>query len=179
MEEKHSMPWRFRRLWSVLLGGFFLLFGTMVGPNWGTAQEHQSPTVVHVTMFTSSECEQCQYVEEHILPELRSRYGPSLAVKVVDVDQGEHYDLLERMERRADDSDNDLPVVFCGQRVLGGRVEVEQGLDAIIAEHLRTGGTAPIELDLSEAEAPFIPRVSISLAYLHPVSYTHLTLPTN
>jgi len=166
-EEIDRMLWSCRRLWPVLLGCFFILFGEMGRPGRGAAQEVQAPAVVHMTVFTSPECEQCQYVEEHILPELKHKYGPSLAVKTVDVDQGEHYDLLESLERQAGDTGNDLPVVFCGPRVLGGKLEVEGELDAVIAGLLRAGGAAPVELDSAAVEDLPISVSSIALAYLH------------
>jgi cytochrome c biogenesis protein CcdA/glutaredoxin len=160
------MPLRSRRPWLSLLGWLFLLPGEVLAAGQGATQELHAPAVVHITVFASPECEQCQYVEENVLSKLKSKYGPSLAVQTIDVDEGDHYDLLESLERQVGDTDNDLPVIFCGGSVLGGREEVEEGLDALIAERLRAGGAAPIELDVVGEEIPRSSQASVSVAYL-------------
>jgi cytochrome c biogenesis protein CcdA/glutaredoxin len=143
-----------------------LLCGQIVHSGQGVAQQPVDSAGVHLVIFTSPECDQCQYVEEHILPPLKAKYGSALAIRTIDVDEGDHYDLLESLERQAGDTDNDLPVVFCAGTVLGGRREIQEGLDALIAEHLKSGGAEPIELSFEEKEY----RTSgapIFMAYFH------------
>jgi cytochrome c biogenesis protein CcdA/glutaredoxin len=158
-------------MWPSLLACFLLLWGILLQVERGAAQDPESPAVVHVTVFTSPECEQCRYVSEHILPDLRLTYSASLMIRTFDVDQGENYDLLTSLERRAGDTDNELPVIFCGRHVLGGREEVEAGLDAVVGEYLRAGGAPPIDLDAEEPEAEAVrppdTAASVAMAYLH------------
>jgi len=157
----------------VLLSAVFILLAVPAAAELGAAQDQalQNPAVVSITIFTSPDCDQCRTVEEHVLPDLRSRYGESLEIRTFNADDGENYDLLGLLERRAGDTDNELPVVFCGRYVLGGRSEVEASLDEIIAGYLRAGGAAPIdlnpELPVAEAAEPPAGGVPIALAYLH------------
>ena len=165
------MKRRCRRLESVLLSCLFVLLAVAAALRTGATQALETPVKVHITIFTSPDCEQCRAVEERLLPELRSRYGNSLEIRAFNADEEESYDLLESLERRAGDTDNELPVIFCGRHVLGGRSEVEENLAAVIDQYLHAGGAAPIELNL-EASAPdtvaSLPRgATIALAYLH------------
>jgi len=165
------MPRSDRVSWPILLGCLCMIFGATAAPQVHAAEQQRTSGVVHMTIFTSPECEQCRHVEEHVLPDLRSRYGHSLEITTLNADEGEYYDLLEMLERQAGDTDNELPVVFCGGHVLGGRLEVGENLDAVIAGYLRAGGAAPIELNTestglktTESSAP---AASIALAYLY------------
>jgi cytochrome c biogenesis protein CcdA len=169
--ETNGMRWSRWSVWPVLLGCCLVICGVLV-PAVGRGLEEQAASAgVHITIFTSSECDQCRYVAEHILPGLRSAYGSSLTIRTFDADEGEYYDLLVSLERRAGDTDNELPVVFCGRHVLGGREEVGERLDALIGEYLRAGGAAPIDLrvETPEAAAPGPPDSSapVAMAYLH------------
>jgi len=103
----------------------------------------EEPIVVHITVFTSSDCPQCAHVKERIIPDLERQFGTSLAVQYVDVDEGIYYDRLEALERQIGDTDNELPVIFCGEYVLGGRDEVEEGLATAIQQCFQAGGGGP------------------------------------
>jgi cytochrome c biogenesis protein CcdA/glutaredoxin len=149
-----SLHWWPLLLWSMIISG----------P--GTVRATESPAIVHITVFTSPECEQCQHVKNAVIPRLLEQYGASLVVHTIDVDEGDNYDLLEAAERQAGDTDNELPVIFCGRSVLGGRQEVEENLATVIGTYLQEGGAEPIDLKV-DREEPAASGTPIHMAYLH------------
>jgi len=165
------MRWTRWSVWPVLLGCCLVVCGALVPVGGYGAEEPEATAGVHITIFTSQECDQCLYVAEHILPGLRFTYGSLLTIRTFDADEDEYYDLLVSLERQAGDIDNELPVVFCGRHVLGGREEVEGSLDALIGEYLRAGGAASIDLRVDTppppAPGPSDSSVPVAMAYLH------------
>ncbi|MFC1683744.1 hypothetical protein ACFL0G_06030, partial [Candidatus Zixiibacteriota bacterium] len=129
----------------------------------------EEPAVVHITVFTSSDCPQCKHVKEQIIPDLERQFGSSLAVHYLDVDEGIYYDQLEALERQVGDTDNELPVIFCGEYVLGGRDEVEEGLATAIRQCLQAGGAVSIELFAEGEQGIRSADETIHLAYFHQV----------
>lgn len=133
------------------------------------SEEPQSEAVVHITVFTSPDCPECAYVSSSIIPDLEQRYGASLAVSYLNVDEQENYDLLEALERQYGDTDNEFPVIFCGETVLGGRQEVAADLEQTITTCLQRSGCAPVQLKRLPEEEDAIGE-PVYLAYFHKAS---------
>ncbi len=133
------------------------------------ANEALTEAVVHITVFTSSDCPECIHVKDVIISELEQRYGALLVTRYVNVDEEDNYDQLEALERQQGDTDNQLPVIFCGEKVLGGLQEVEEVLEKAIVECLQAGGCAPVHL-VREAEKDQKPTSDlVHLAYFYSV----------
>jgi len=157
-----GLLWFFSLSLASLLFCLWSVFGKVSG-------EPQTEPVVHITVFTSPDCPECAYVRSSLVPELEQRYGASLTVSYLNVDEEENYDLLEALERQFGDTDNQFPVLFCGETVLGGRQEVSADLEQAIMDCLQRGGCPPVQLErLPEQEGAT--GEPVYLAYFHKAS---------
>jgi glutaredoxin len=142
------------------------------GLQLASASEPSQPAV-HVHVFLSATCPHCELVEEAALRRLSQELGCAVVPHYYDVDLLDQYERMVVLERRMGDTDNDLPVVFLGEHVLGGVQEVEARLPGLLAQYRETG-LAPIALPTAEEararlrEAPDGPQARIGpvrLAY--------------
>ena len=141
-----------RSPWVLILAGMFML--TLLSSPFGQTQDQsQQDGGVHITVFTTPECPECAYVKQNIIPELQRRYGTILVVSYVNAADQDNYALLEALEHQYGDTDNDFPVIFCGNEVLGGRQEVEENLGETVQECLHRQGCPPAQLR-EEPEKP-------------------------
>ncbi len=123
--------------------------------------------VVHLTVFTTSECSQCAFVKDVLLPQLKEVYGKSLMVEFLDADGEDSYQKLVALEEQYGDSDNQFPVIFCGRRILGGQEEAESGLRGAIQECLEGGGCPPPQLQAEPERAQEALENAVYIAYFH------------
>lgn len=168
MEKKMplSPPWR--SPWALILTGIFML-ALFSSPFGQTQDQSQGESGVHITVFTTPECPECAYLKEDIIPELQRRYGTILVIDYVDAAVEENYDLLEALEGQYGDTDNDFPVVFCGDHVLGGRQEAEEGLGRAIQECLQGGGCPAVQLQEALEKTQEMAENPVYLAYFYSV----------
>jgi glutaredoxin len=154
-----------------LAGAFFLALLCLLSPFSSVlgqdSQDLRKEAAVHITVFTSPECPECVYVRERIIPQLEERYGASLLVTYLNADEGVNYDLLAALEREHGDTDNQLPVIFCGTEVLAGRQEVTAGLADAIATCLQKGGCPPVQLEKKPERGPQPSGKAVHLAYFY------------
>jgi len=97
-------------------------------------------TSVCITFFFSEDCEACRYVKGELLPGLSEKFAGFLEVKSYSIDDLDNYDLLVVLEEQFGDLGNDVPIIFIGNDVLGGREEVVGNLENMIEEYLSQGG---------------------------------------
>ena len=118
-------------------------------------QTTQDGTVC-VTMFFSEDCDDCIYVRNQMLPTLHEKFPDILNIRFYSIDDIENYDLLVSMEERFGDMGNEIPVIFIGKDVLGGREEVAGNLEEVIEKYLSQGGCdfpQIVRAESAEAEA--------------------------
>ena len=79
-----------------------------------------------------------------MLHPLGQEFGTGLELRYRSIEVDEYYDLLVTLEERAGDPANDIPVVFIGDRVLGGPQEIRaQFREAVEAWQERGGCACP------------------------------------
>ena len=102
----------------------------LVGRLFSSTLGGEKPPEIPVFLFGSEDCEECQEVRETLLPPLEMRYP--LDVRVYYIDDDTNFFKLIDMEKKYGDEDNPIPVVFVGDRVLGGIEEIRSGLDEAV-----------------------------------------------
>lgn len=111
---------------------------TLLVPDTQTVKAH---TPVAVDLFYAPDCDHCIRVLKVDLPRLAKRYPGLFTLKLHNIDRTEEFFLLEKMEERANDLENDVPVLFFEGLVLGGDEEVKRDLERLLLT-LRPGYSA-------------------------------------
>jgi len=155
-----------RSLWVLSLA--FVVLLPLVSSSRSQARDELQPGAsAHITVFTTPECPECAYLKENIIPELQRRYETILVVSYVNAADEDDYGLLEALERQYGDTDNDFPVIFCGDHVLGGRQEAEEGLERAIQECLQGGGCPAVQLREELEKPQELAENPVYLAYFY------------
>ena len=92
--------------------------------------EAHSP--VSIDLFYAPDCDHCIRILKVDLPRLAKRYPGLFTIKLHNIDKTEEYFLLEEMEAKANDLENDIPVLFFEGLVLGGDEEVKRDLERLL-----------------------------------------------
>jgi cytochrome c biogenesis protein CcdA/thiol-disulfide isomerase/thioredoxin len=124
----------------------------------GAAQAAEG-SVVRAVYFYSNDCPHCITIIEEVLPPLQEQYGEQLEIKMIEVSDAEHYEMLIRAEEMFDvaPEERGLPTMILGNQVLIGEDEIRGDLACMLDTCLTSGGTAWPEIPgLSEeaGEAP-------------------------
>ena len=93
-----------------------------------------------VLIFYAEGCENCEYIMNRFIPSIKSKFGTNVEFRYLNVDSIENYKFLVKLEDRLGDTGNEFPVVIVGQKVLGGKEEVINELEASIAGCIAAGG---------------------------------------
>jgi hypothetical protein len=108
-----------------------------------------SKGVVRLYLFYSEETGGIK-IEDEIISPLSKKY--SIDVEPFPVNQLENYDLLIKFEKELNDTENQLPVVILGDRILGGEAEIRRDLEELVRFHAEKGGTAWPSLKVTKME---------------------------
>ncbi|MBN2373904.1 hypothetical protein JXL19_08980 [bacterium] len=87
---------------------------------------------IEILYFFSEECDHCSHVDEFVLGPLQGAYP--VHVERINIDDDEGYGRLLQKEEAYGEQGNEIPVIFIGEKVLGGAEEIEAGLEAAIQE---------------------------------------------
>jgi len=90
---------------------------------------------VEIMIFTAKDCEHCAEILYNFLPTLNTRYR--LSIVNCSIDDPKNYRKLIELEEKFNDKDNEIPVIFIGDRVLGGEIEIKRDLERIIRSEKR------------------------------------------
>ena len=92
---------------------------------------------VDVDIFYSKYCEHCRYIIEQFLPPILQKYGDRVKVHEYEIEDNlDNYELLLKREAKAGDTDNEIPVIFIGNQVLGGEEEIEKNFVKVLEKEL-------------------------------------------
>jgi cytochrome c biogenesis protein CcdA len=105
---------------------------------------------VKMYLFYSEDCEDCEFVEEKILPPLIEKYN--LIIKSFEISDPVNYEFLVSIEEEYNDPNNDIPIIVIGKYILGGRSEIRRWLELRIAEYADSGCDFP-ELSFHKSSA--------------------------
>jgi uncharacterized membrane protein len=130
----------------------------------------QAPAV-RAILFYSPNCGHCQYVIEEVLPPLFATYGVQLQIIGINVSEAEGSALYAAaMEAMAVPEDHrGVPMLFVGDRVLVGSVEIPEVFPGLIEEGLAHGGI----------DWPAIPALTEILPGAEPTAQSLDTTPEN
>jgi len=98
--------------------------------------------VVRVFVFRSQGCTDCELTDNDNMQAIAAKVGCRLDVRYFDIEDMANWRKLTDLEKKYQDTDNEMPVVFIGAEVLGGEREVAEMLEPIIATYAAEGGTA-------------------------------------
>jgi glutaredoxin len=112
-------------------------------PNDPTTQPAEATGKIQVYFFHAKGCPSCKSILESYLPALRSLF-PSLEVRTFDVENPSDYEALAELEKKFNRRGEEFPVVFIGDHLLAGEMEVMEKLNPLILEYqMRGGATLP------------------------------------
>ncbi|MCD6531142.1 hypothetical protein J7K99_01695, partial [bacterium] len=92
---------------------------------------------VDVDIFYSKYCEHCQYIIDQFLPPILQKYGDRVKVHEYEIEDNlDNYELLLKREAKTGDTDNEIPVIFIGNYVLGSQEEIEKNFAKVLEKEL-------------------------------------------
>lgn len=109
---------------------------------------------VRLYLFYSDETGGLKIQEEVIKP--LSKKFP-IEVQSFSVNQLKYYDLLTKFEKELKDTDNELPTIVIGDKILGGEAEIRKDLEGVVKIYAEKGGTPWPSLQPIGPEEGWIP----------------------
>jgi len=129
-----------KRVWILI----FILFLILIFP-----QVSFSKNAVRLYLFFSEQKGGLR-VEEEIIKPLSKKYP--IEVQSFSVNQLKNYDLLIKLEKQLNDTDNEIPAVVIGDKILGGEAEIRKELEGLVRSFAEKGGTPWPSLKSTKAE---------------------------
>ncbi len=104
--------------------------------------DRQQEGVVRAVFFWSETCPHCHEVMERDLPPLEEQYGNRLEIKKVEVSDPANYQVwVSAMEAfQVPPERQGVPMLFIGDKVLVGSLEIPEQLPGLIEQYLEAGG---------------------------------------
>ena len=137
-----------KRIWILS----FILFLTIITTNVTFSKEP-----VRLYLFYSEEKGGLR-VEEEVIRPLSQKYP--IEIQSFSVNQLKNYDLLIKFEKELNDTENEIPVIVIGDKILGGETEIKKDLEGLIRYYAEKGGTSwPSLKEGVSHEEGWIPRV--------------------
>jgi len=139
-------------------------------PVYGIAQE--PPSSIQIYYFYTEDCQSCQVILQSYLPTLKTMV-PTLEIKTFDVNKPAYYEALTKLEKKFGRTENELPIVFVGDQMLSGEMEIMEKLNPLLLEVQAQGGASPPPIELSDSgKMPITKRDSrtegsVDLAYFY------------
>ena len=95
---------------------------------------------VRMLIFKSKDCPECVEALETVLPQLDNDYPGQIETEQLEIGEGDNILKLFAFEKKFGDRDNEVPVIFIGDQVIGGPEETREKLPQIVPEILVQGG---------------------------------------
>jgi len=107
--------------------------------------------VVRVFVFLSPDCSSCQVAKEHSITAVAKKAGCRVELKYFDIDNLPDYKKLVELEKKLGDTGNEMPVIVCGSKVMGGEKEITADLEPTLRKYAKSGTDWP---DTAESASP-------------------------
>jgi len=106
------------------------------------SREGEREDVVRAVLFWSETCPHCHHVLQETLPPLQERYGSQLEVLTIEISGPANYGLwMAAMEAfQVPPERQDVPMLFIGDTVLVGSLEIPERLPGLVEQYLAAGG---------------------------------------
>ena len=129
------------------------------------AKTQQSPTIP-MYIFYADDCPNCQAILQSYVPTLKSQY-PFLEIKTFELGNPSYYEALAKLEKKFSRRGQELPVIFIGDQMLWGDMEIMEKLDPLILEYQMKGDLAPSLnlLEIASAAKASEKTFSVDMAY--------------
>ncbi len=101
----------------------------------------QPPSSIRIYFFYAEDCQPCQVILQNYIPTLKSMF-PSLEVKTFDVGNPANYEALGTLEKKFKRRGEELPIIFIGDRLLSGEMEIMEKLNPLLLEYQVKGGAS-------------------------------------
>ncbi|MFH1415574.1 MAG: DUF1573 domain-containing protein [Elusimicrobiota bacterium] len=92
---------------------------------------------IEIHLFSAPMCRYCIRVKDIIVPSIEKKLNIRISIREYTLNLPENYEKLVFMEEAFGDTDNKIPVIFAGTAVLGGKKEIESGLENALAGYSR------------------------------------------
>ena len=94
---------------------------------------------VEVEIFYSKYCEDCMYILNEFIPPILNQYKGRVHLKEYEIEDNlDNYELLLKREAQAGKTDNEIPVIFLGNDVLGGEKEIKKDFVRLLKRALKS-----------------------------------------
>lgn len=148
---------------SIMVAGSLLLMGGISAlPQVLPAQTGR----IDLYFFYAEDCQPCQVILKDYLPTLKTMF-PSLEIKTFDIGNSADYEALSKLEARFRQKENQLPVVFIGDQVLSGEMEIMERLNPLILEYQAKGGASLPPIEIPSMAEPSEKKFTVELAYFY------------
>lgn len=95
-------------------------------------------------------------IEKEVIQPLSQKYP--IEVQSFSVNQLKNYDLLTKFEKELKDTDNEIPAIVVGDKILGGEAEIRRDLERLVKTYAEEGGTPWPSLQPIGPEEGWIPH---------------------
>jgi cytochrome c biogenesis protein CcdA len=92
---------------------------------------------------------------------------PNLEIKTFDAGNPVYYEALSKLEKKFGRPANELPVVFVGDQMLAGEIEIMEKLNPLLLEVQAKGGASPPPLDIPSVAKSSPRSFTVDLVYFY------------
>ena len=140
---------------------FFFVFSLFSFPIYAIAQPSPS---IQIYFFYTEDCQSCQVILQNYLPTLKTMV-PNLEIKTFDAGNPVYYEALSKLEKKFGRPANELPIVFVGDQMLAGEMEIMEKLNPLLLEVQAKGGASPPPLDIPSVAKSSSKSFTVDLVY--------------
>jgi thiol-disulfide isomerase/thioredoxin len=126
----------------------------------------QPPSSIQIYFFYAEDCQPCQTIFQSYLPTLKTMF-PTLEIKSFDIGNSPYYEALTRLEKKFGKTGNELPIIFIGDQMLSGEMEIMEKLNPLLLEVQTKGGGSPPPIEISSMAKLSQKRFTADLAYFY------------
>ena len=126
----------------------------------------QPPPPIQIYFFYAEDCQPCQVILQSYLPTLKAMV-PTLEVKTFDVGNPAYYEALAKLEKKFGRSGGELPVVFVGDQMLSGEMEIMEKLNPLLLEVQAKGGSSPPPIEIPSLSKPSPKSFTMDVTYFY------------
>ena len=141
----------------------FFLFALFSLPIYGMSQP---PSSIQIYFFYTEDCQPCQVILQSYLPTLKAMF-PALEVKTFDVGNPAYYEAMSKLEKKFGRTGNELPIIFIGDQMLSGEMEIMEKLNPLLLEVQAKGGSSPPPIEIPFVAKPSSKSFTVDLAYFY------------
>ncbi|MCJ7748660.1 MAG: hypothetical protein MUP27_13065 [Desulfobacterales bacterium] len=121
---------------------------------------------IQIYFFYAEDCQPCQVILQSYFPTLKTMF-PSLEIKTFDVGNPAYYEALGNLEKRFNRRGEELPIVFIGDHLLSGELEIMEKLNPLLLEYQVKGGASLPPIQVPSITKPSERTFSVDLAYFY------------